>query len=178
MNSTEQFHQRVNEGLHTVSAEAGLGGDLHGSAASNQYSDDTLLRVTIQDRGNEVSTNAELSVPTHESGNFQKQQGARLTQRTKNGTVESTEAVAKTALGEYYAADDSPTTVRREGYGQVELRNPRAKVLVAALAEKVIGDAQEAMTEPPTLKIQKIVVPSNTDNKPQTRRRRSMSIWS
>lgn len=45
MNSTEQFHQRVNEGLHTVSAEAGLGGDLHGSAASNQYSDDTLLRL-------------------------------------------------------------------------------------------------------------------------------------
>ncbi len=169
MNSTEQFQQRVTEGLQSVKEQAGFGDVPQGSVASNQRLEDNLVRVTVQDRGSEVSTNAELS-------DLSGQQSARLTQRTRNGVIESTEAVVATNQGEYDASEDGHTIVRREGYGQVELKNPRAKVLVAALAHKVIGRTQDAMTEQPELSVRQL--PSKPDEVNLTRRRRSMSVWS
>ncbi len=76
---------------------------------------------------------------------------ASLSQHTTSSGDKSTVAQVNTGLGEYAAVEDKEGVgkayVKREGYGVVKIKNPKAKALIGKLAAKSISETTDKIAE-------------------------------
>lgn len=76
---------------------------------------------------------------------------ASLSQHTTSSGEKSTVAQVNTGLGEYVAVEDKAGAgkayVKREGYGIVKIKNPKAKALIGKLTAKSIIKTTDKIAE-------------------------------